>query len=70
MLLGNIDIGSDEHLVVDAVVQRPVLNNQSEHKGRLQKKKTSYLVTLSQSVWVGQDKNTLSEASEIMTNLL
>ena len=32
MLLGNIDIGSDEHLVVDAVVQRPILNNQKSLK--------------------------------------
>lgn len=34
MLLGNIHIGPDEHLVVDTVVQRPVLNNQSEHEYR------------------------------------
>ena len=33
-------------------------------------KKKSYLVTSSQSVWVGQYKNTLSESSEIVTNLL
>ena len=30
MLLRHIHIGSDKHLVVDVMVQRPVLDNQSE----------------------------------------
>ena len=30
MLLRHIHIGSDKHLVVNVVVQRPILNNQSE----------------------------------------
>ena len=48
---------------------KPNIHRNVMNKGRLQKKKTSYLVTLSKKVGGGQDQITISGPLEIMTSL-